>query len=100
MASNLKIDTAAIQSAAHTIETQNNLLLDTLNQSKATVDSLAGAWQGAAADATIAAYNSFAAKYFEQYHAMLEEYVKFLNNTAGEGYAQTEQSVKSKADQI
>lgn len=100
MRNNLKIDTGAIQSTAATIHAQNDQLFATLQQSKATVHSLKGAWQGAAADATIKAYDSFAGKYFEQYRDMLNEYVKFLNYTAADGYASTEQKVERKADHI
>lgn len=100
MANNMKIDTGAIQSAASTIKSQNDQLLATLQQSQATVDSLRGVWQGAAAEATVSAYDSFAKKYFEQYHEMLDQYVGFLNNSAGEGYSTTEQNVTRKADQI
>ena len=96
----LKIDTGAIRSTASNIASQNSRLEETLLSCQQTVKSLSGSWTGSAADATIAAFDSFAAKYFSQYKEMLDQYVKFLNNAAGEGYEQTEQQVTSKASQI
>ena len=100
MSNNLKIDTGAIQSTADTIHAQNEQLFAILTKSKDTVHSLKGAWQGAAADATIKAYDSFAGKYFEQYRDMLNEYVKFLNDAAAAGYNETEIKITRKADDI
>ena len=96
----MQIDTQLIRETASTISTQNQLLLDTLNNSKSTVDSLRAVWTGSAAEATINAYSSFAAKYFQSYHDMLDEYVKFLNNVAGAGYESAETKATSKADEI
>ena len=96
----IKIDTGAIHSTASTIADQNNRLEETLLSCQQTVRSLSGAWTGAASEATIAAFDSFAAKYFSQYKEMLDQYVKFLNVAAGEGYEQMEQQITRKADQI
>ena len=96
----LKIDTAVIRSVAATISAQNAALSTVLNQSKATVNSLNGAWTGAAADATISAYNSFAAKYFSVYRDMLNEYSTFLSGIAGAHYEEAEQANARKADEI
>ena len=100
MSNNLKIDTETIKSVAATIKSQNEQLYNTLKQSEATVQSLPTIWSGAAAENTVQAYQAFAKKYFDQYHSKMEEYVKFLNNIAAEGYAQTEQQNKQLADQI
>lgn len=96
----MKIDTQLIRNAASTISGQNQQLLETLNASKKTVDSLSSVWTGQAATATIEAYSAFAQKYFQVYHDMLDEYVKFLNNVAGTGYESAETKVASKADEI
>lgn len=96
----LKINTAAIRETASTIATQNNRLEETLLTCQQTVRSLSGSWTGTASEATIAAFDSFAAKYFSQYKEMLDQYVKFLNNAAGAGYEETEQRVARKADEI
>ena len=96
----LKIDTQTIRSTAGTIAAQNERLFETLTASQSTVQSLSSVWTGAASEATISAYDSFAANYFENYREMLDQYVKFLNNVAGAGYEQTEQQVTSKASEI
>lgn len=96
----MKIDTQLIRSTASTISAQNQKLFEVLNQSNSTVNSLSGVWTGQAADATISAYNSFAQKYFESYRDMLDQYVKFLNGVAGEGYENVESKVQRKADEI
>lgn len=96
----MQIDTQLIRNTASTISEQNRQLLETLNASKSTVDSLRGVWTGKAADATISAYTEFADKYFQSYHEMLDEYVKFLNNVAGAGYESAETKAASKADEI
>ena len=70
----LRIDTAAIRDTASTIATQNDRLEQTLLACQQTVRSLSGSWTGAASEATIAAFDSFAAKYFSQYKKLLDEY--------------------------
>ena len=96
----LRIDTTAIRETAAEIARQNGRLEETLNQCQQTVHSLANSWTGAAAEATIDAFDSFAARYFDQYKEMLDQYVQFLNSSAGAGYEETEQRVARKADEI
>ena len=96
----LNINTGAIRSTASKIAMENKHLEETLLSCQQTVHSLTNTWSGAAADATIAAFDSFASKYFSQYKELLDQYVRFLNNVAGEGYEETEQQVTRKADQI
>ena len=86
----LKIDTAAIESAAATIQALNESLESTLKESQSNVQSLSGVWSGAAADATISSYNSFASKYFEDYNQLLNDYVVFLRQVAVGNYEQVE----------
>ncbi len=94
------IDSGVIRSTASQIRNLNNQLESTLNSSKSSVNSLKGQWTGQAADATIGAFNSFAAKYFEEYKEMLNGYVNFLNNAAGSGYEETEKLNTDKSSQI
>lgn len=96
----MKIDTGAIRSTALAIAAQNERLEETLLNCQQAVHSLSGDWTGAAAEAAIAAFDSFAAKYFAQYREMLDEYVKFLNDVAGEGYEEAERQAVRKADLI
>ena len=100
MAELKRIDTGAIRTTADVIDAQNQRLNDTLESCQQTVHSLEGTWTGTAAETTVAAFDGFAAKYFGEYREMLDSYVKFLKNVAGEGYEETEQQVTRKADQI
>ena len=94
------IDIAAIENAASTISNINNQLTDTLRTSRATVQSLGAVWSGQACDATISAYNAFESKYSQLYRDMLEQYSKFLKNTAAQEWGQTEEKGKQLADTI
>ena len=96
----MRVDTQRIAATAGNISELNTRLFNTLEQSRTTIKELSGVWTGAAADATIGAYEQFAAKYFENYRQMLDDYVKFLRLAAGEGYEETEQAATRKADEI
>lgn len=78
----IRIDTAAIESAASTINSLNTQLEATLQESQSNVQSLSSVWSGPAAEATISSYNSFAAKYFADYKQLLDDYVVFLRQVA------------------
>lgn len=82
----IRIDTAAIESAASTISALNGELEATLQESQSNVQSLSSVWSGAAAEATIGSYNSFAAKYFADYKQLLDDYVVFLRQVAVGNY--------------
>lgn len=86
----LRIDTAAIESAAGTISSLNNELEATLQESQSNVRSLSSVWSGPAAEATIGAYDGFAAKYFAEYKQLLEDYVVFLKQVAVGNYSEAE----------
>ena len=100
MSQKKSIDIAAIENAAATISNINNQLTDTLRTSRATVQSLGAVWSGQACDATISAYNAFEPKYSQLYRDMLEQYSKFLKNTAAQEWGQTEEKGKQLADTI
>lgn len=78
----IRIDTAAIESAASTISALNSKLEETLQESQSNVQSLSSVWTGAAAEATLSSYNSFAAKYFADYKKLLDDYVVYLRQVA------------------
>ncbi len=94
------INTQVIRDAASTIQQQNNDLYEELMASNQTVASLSGVWTGEGADATRSTYNQFATKYAAEYQEMLNNYVRFLNEAAGQGYEDTERSVTSAASEI
>ncbi len=94
----MTLDTEQVMAIASQIESDNQQLLELLQESKATVDALSSYWQGKAADETRASYESFSGKFFQQYHDVLEQYVKFLRNNVATQYEQVEQINTQLAD--
>lgn len=92
------LDSEQVLSIATQIETDNNELQQLLNESKATIDNLSSVWTGKAAEDTRAAYDSFATGYFQTYHDVLAQYVKFLRANVAEQYSQTEMTNSQLAD--
>ena len=92
MAENIQttLDTEQVSAIALQIENDNNLLKETLENTKATIDALSATWTGQAADETRASYTEFANKFFQEYYDVLEQYVKFLRKNVVEGYNFTE----------
>lgn len=94
----MTLDTEQVLSIASQIESDNQQLLELLQESKATVNALSSYWQGNAANETIASYESFSGKFFQQYHDILDQYVKFLRNNVASQYEQVEQVNTQLAD--
>ena len=92
------LDTEQVLSIATQIENDNQQLLDLLQDSKTTIDNLAATWTGDASATTIESYQSFANQYFQGYHDILDQYVKFLRTNVAEQYTETEQVNKQLAD--
>ena len=86
----ITFDANEVLAIASRIESDNQQLRELLNDSKATVDSLASYWTGKAADETRASYESFAGKFFQQYQDILNQYVVFLRRNVAEQYTETE----------
>lgn len=86
----IRIDTAAIESAASVISALNGELEAMLQESQSNVQSLSSVWSGPAAETTIRSYNSFAAKYFANYKQLLDDYVVFLRQVAIGNYSAVE----------
>lgn len=95
---NITISTDEVASLASGIEALNQQLLDTLNESQETIKGLGGVWEGEAYQETLKVYNSFASKYFQNYHDVIDSYVKFLRSNVEAGYTQTETANVSLAD--
>ena len=95
-----RIDTGVIQSIAASIDHLNNELLDTLEQSRATGVGLSSIWTGQAAEATVSAYTAFERKYSQYYQEKLEEYSRFLRQSAAGNYEQAESLGSRLADMI
>lgn len=100
MAGRMTIDSGEVQAVAANIQALNEELSDLLNSTKARIHSLSNTYTGAAADATVAAFDRFASSYFATYHEMIEQYVKFLRGSVAEGYTQVVSANVKLADQL
>lgn len=98
MASQITIDSEQVLAIASQIENDNQQLQTLLNESKATIDALGSHWTGQAASETKASYDSFAAKFFQNYYDVLDQYVKFLRKNVAEQYETTEMTNVQLAD--
>ncbi|MCP8969374.1 WXG100 family type VII secretion target [Ectobacillus ponti] len=90
MAGHIRVSTAQVAQTATTVESLNKRLMEELKTSQATLKNLTNSWEGEAAQATVAAFDEFAAKYFQSYYDILDNYVKFLRANVDQGYTETE----------
>lgn len=86
----IRVNTDQVAQIATNIENLNKRLTEELINSKATIDQLANVWEGEAAQATISSFDEFAAKYFQNYEDILNQYVHFLRTNVEQGYFETE----------
>lgn len=94
----IKVNTDQVTQIASEIDSLNKQLLDELEKCKSTLNNLANVWTGEASNATREAFNSFANTYFQNYHDIIDQYVKFLKENVAQGYFETESSNVSLAD--
>lgn len=94
----IRVNTDQVSQVATNIENLNKRLTEELTNGKATVDRLANIWEGEAAQATISAFDEFAAKYFQNYEDIITQYVQFLRANIEQGYFETETQNISLAD--
>ncbi|MCL2662958.1 MAG: WXG100 family type VII secretion target [Oscillospiraceae bacterium] len=93
MAGQIRVNTSQVAQIATSIENLNKRLDAELKDSQANVKSLSSTWEGEASNATISAFDSFAAKYFQTYYDVIDSYVKFLRRNVDSGYFETETAV-------
>ena len=98
MAGQIRINTDQVAQIANNLEQLNKRLSEELTTSKATIDNLANTWEGEAAQTTISSFDEFAAKYFQNYEDIINNYVKFLRTNVEQGYFETETANTSLAD--
>ncbi len=98
MAGTIQISTDQVESIASSMESLNNKLYDTLQESRTTIRSLSSTWTGEGATATINAYNTFAETYFQTYYDVIKAYVTFLRQSVSADYQTTETNIVSLAD--
>ena len=98
MSEQIRVNTEQVAQIAGNIERYNGQLDEALRKGQSIVQNLNNFWDGKASQETIASFNSFSAKYFENYNVMLDNYVKFLRTNVQLGYFETEQANISLAD--
>ncbi len=94
----IRINTDQVAETAANMENLNLQLDDILQKSRQAVDSLRNIWQGEAAEETIASYDAFSARYFENYKEIINNYVAFLRGNVQEDYIRTENANVSLAE--
>ena len=98
MAGTIKINTDQVEAIATSVELNNKKLKTTLEESQSVMKSLSSTWQGEASQTTIAAYDSFATNYFQNYYDIIDSYVKFLRQNVSLDYQTTETANTNLAD--
>lgn len=98
MAGQIRVSTDQVGQIATNLESLNKRLREELENSKTTVTNLKNTWSGEAAEATVNAYNEFAAKYFQNYEEIITQYVKFLRTNVEQGYFEAETQNTGLAD--
>lgn len=100
MAGRMTIDSGEVLATASRINQLNDELNDLLLDTQKRIHLLGNSFTGEAADATIAAFDGFADKYFASYYEMLQRYVQFLRTSVAEGYSQTQKKNVGLANQL
>ena len=94
----IQVSTTQVLEIAKTIDDLNKRLQEALENSNQVIRDLSKSWEGEAATATIEAADKFAQKYIQNYHDIIDSYVKFLRTNVGEGYEETENTNVNLAD--
>ena len=94
----IKVNTDLVVQTAGNIENLNKKLKEQLTECQTTIKNLSNVWEGEAATATISSFDEFAAKYFQNYYDIIDQYVKFLRSEVAEGYNVVETTNTSLAD--
>lgn len=92
------INYGSFDSWAGTIDSENTKLLDELHEIQRLINSLAGEWESDSAAAIRRKITGMEPR-FEQYHDVVDNYAKFIRNTAAE-YKATETTNTNNAEQF
>ncbi len=98
MAGQIKVEYGRFEQRATTLSKHNQTLLDELHEIKDLINSLAGGWESNSA-ARIREKITAMEPRFEDYYNVVDNYVKFIRNTA-QSYEATEKTNTSNADQF
>ena len=94
----IQINTDQVSEIASVIESLNRKLSDELTASRDLFTKLGNSWSGEAYEASKAAFNEFATKYFQTYYDIIDNYVKFLRTNVSQGYFDVETANTSLSD--
>jgi len=94
------IDTEALNVAAAQARGAIGDLVDALEASRGTIQSLGNAWTGRGSRAAVEAYLGFVKEQLPAYRDALTEYVTYLEGFAAPSYEAVERANTSKADQV
>lgn len=94
----IRINTDEVSQVASSIEQTNNKLFDALERGKQEIEKLGNIWSGEAYEATASSFTSFAAKYFQTYKDIIDQYVTFLRKNVEQGNFDTETKNTTLAD--
>ncbi|HRU98918.1 MAG TPA: WXG100 family type VII secretion target [Ruminococcus sp.] len=94
----IQINTDQVSEIASVIESLNRKLSDELTASRDLFTTLGNSWSGEAYEASKAAFNEFATKYFQTYYDIIDNYVKFLRTNVSQGYFDVETANTSLSD--
>lgn len=88
-----KLNSAQIEGCAANLESQNNSLTNTLEDSYNAIVNLKSTWKGMSAEATYSAFETFRENYFTNYKDAINQYVNFLRNVVIPSYQKTESTM-------
>ncbi len=94
----LKVNVESIISTAEALSEINKQIDEEYEALDKKMKELGEFWKGPAAEAAIAKYWEIKSKYFSPRHDVVENYITFLRQQVGEGYAATEKTNTSLAD--
>lgn len=94
----MKVNVDRVHSAAIRIKGLNDQMRDDFADVQKAISKLDGSWDGSAATNTISKFNSIKSSYCNARYKVVDNFVAFLHQQIGEGYAQTEDANKSLAD--
>lgn len=94
----LKANVESILNLAEALSTINKQIDKEYEVLDGKMKNLGDIWKGPAAEAAISKYWDIKGKYYAPRHDVIEDYINFLKQQVGEGYASTENVNKSLAD--
>lgn len=95
---NLKVNSQQVISTANKIKGLNNQINDGFENVENAISRLNRKWDGPASNNAINKFNSIKGAYCSSRYKVVDNFVAFLHQQVGEGYAQTESVNKSLAD--